>query len=286
MEVQRVGSPKMSGKCGEIGPEIQDRKTPAALLQGDVAQQKDACAPPRPEPKPKSPECEIPTKKRKTRRGKSKRRYPYPKNGRKSTKVIKPEAPYNSNQFLLEDHGNIEELDENLKHADRISTTSAGRTRDSSFSVDSEGEFYSSPDDEEQFLIKDFVDQYESVQAERLQSMSKDELIQEYLMLESKLELVSKRQRKRGPIDEGDSVSDPLVLQSEVERLTIENEALKRENAALRSKTCSSDSEDSETDSNDSCSGSSSSSCCSTGPASPVVDYAQTNGHSASVETV
>jgi hypothetical protein len=74
MEVQRVGSPKMSGKCGEIGPEIQDRKTPAALLQGDVAQQKDACAPPRPEPKPKSPECEIPTKKRKTRRGKSKRR--------------------------------------------------------------------------------------------------------------------------------------------------------------------------------------------------------------------
>ncbi|XP_068895479.1 protein HEXIM1 isoform X2 [Tenebrio molitor] len=212
--------------------------------------------------------------------------YPYPKNGRKSTKVIKPEAPYNSNQFLLEDHGNIEELDENLKHADRISTTSAGRTRDSSFSVDSEGEFYSSPDDEEQFLIKDFVDQYESVQAERLQSMSKDELIQEYLMLESKLELVSKRQRKRGPVDEGDSVSDPLVLQSEVERLTIENEALKRENAALRSKTCSSDSEDSETDSNDSCSGSSSSSCCSTGPASPVVDYAQTNGHSASVETV
>lgn len=207
--------------------------------------------------------------------------------------IHKPEAPYNSNQFLLEDHGNIEELDENLKHADQISTTSAGRTRDSSFSVDSEGEFYSSPDDEEQFLIKDFVDQYESVQAERLQSMTKDELIQEYLILESKLELVTKRQRKKGLPDGGGggsgdfSNSSSVDLQGEVERLTIENEALKRENAVLRSKTCSSDSEDSETDSNDSCSSSSSSSSCSSSPAaSPLVDYSQTNGHSASVETV
>ena len=200
--------------------------------------------------------------------------------------MIKPEAPYNSNQFLLEDHGNIEELDENLKHADRFSTTSAGRTRDSSFSVESEGEFYSSPDDEEQFLIKDFVDQYESVQAERLQAMSKDELIQEYLLLESKLELLTKRQRKRGAADEAElAAAAPADLQGEVERLTIENEALKRENAALRSKTCSSDSEDSETDSNDSCSSSSSSSSCSTAPPSPLVDYSQTNGHSAGVET-
>lgn len=172
-----------------------------------------------------------------------------------------------------------------MKNADQISTTSAGRTRDSSFSVDSEGEFYSSPDDEEQFLIKDFVDQYESVQAERLQAMSKDELIQEYLMLESKLELLTKRQRKRV----GENPNTSTDLQSEVERLTIENEALKRENAVLRSKTCSSDSEDSETDSNDSCSSSSSSSsssCCSTTPSSPLLDYSQTNGHSASVETV
>ncbi|XP_044264567.1 protein HEXIM1 [Tribolium madens] len=272
----------MSEKCEKNGPENPDGKTPATLPQGDVVQQKDACAPARNEPKPKSPECDIPTKKRKTRRGKSKRRYPYPKNGRKSTKVMKPEAPYNSNQFLLEDHGNIEELDENLKNADQNSTTS--RTRDSSFSVDSEGEFYSSPDDEEQFLIKDFVDQYESVQAERLQSMSKDKLIQEYLMLESKLELLTKRQRKREA-----TTNSSADLQSEVERLTIENEALRRENAALRSKTCSSNSEDSETDSNDSCSStsSSSSSCCSAeAPPSPVLDYSQTNGHSASVETV
>lgn len=181
------------------------------------------------------------------------------------------------------------ELDENLKHADKISTTSAPRTRDSSFSGDSDSEFYSSPDDEEQFLIKDFVDQYENVQAEHLQSMSKDELIQEYLMLESKLELLMKRQRKKGTADETEPATN-LTLQKEVERLTVENEALRRENAVLRSKTynCNSDSEDSETDSNESCSSSSSSSDsqCSTNPCSPVVDYTQTNGHSASVESI
>ncbi|RZC42931.1 HEXIM [Asbolus verrucosus] len=275
----------MSEERAGLGAKSPGGRTPGTLPQDDVVQQKDACAPARNEHKPKAADCDIPTKKRKTRRGKSKRRYPYLKNGRKSNKVIKPEAPYNSNQFLLEDHGNIEELDENLKHADQISTTSAGRTRDSSFSVDSEGEFYSSPDDEEQFLIKDFVDQYESVQAERLHAMTKDELIQEYLILETKLELLAKRQRKRAV--EGEAVGNPPDLQNEVERLTIENDALKRENAVLRSKTCSSDSEDSETDSNDSCSStSSSSSCCSTKPSSPVVDYSQTNGHSASVETV
>lgn len=218
-------------------------------------------------------------------------RYPYSKSGRKSTKVIKPEAPYNSNQFLLEDHGNIEELDENLKHADKFSTTSAARTRDSSFSVDSDGEFYSSPDDEEEFLIKDFVDQYESVHAERLQTMSKDDLIQEYLVLETKLEILTKRQRKRMQMDDVEAVNKAhRDLQGEVERLTIENEALKRENAALRSKNVSSNSEDSETDSNDSCSSTSSSSssstCSSTRQRSPIVDYSKTNGNSTGIETV
>lgn len=87
--------------------------------------------------------------------------------------MIEPEAPRNSNQFLLEDHGLIEELDDNLKMPPSL------RNRDSSFSVDSDGDFYSSPDDE-QFLIKDFDDQYESLHAERLQTMSKNELIQEY----------------------------------------------------------------------------------------------------------
>lgn len=203
-------------------------------------------------------EGELPPKKRKTRRGKCKRRQPYlkNKNTRRSNKLIKPEAPRNSNQFLLEDHGLIEELDDNLKMSPSL------RNRDSSFSVDSDGDFYSSPDDE-QFLIKDFDDQYESLHAERLQTMSKAELIQEYLLLESKLEQLSKQ------IQDEDS-EDKTDLKQQIERLTMENDQLKRENERLRNKNVT-DSEDSETDSS-SCSSSTScsTSTCSSRSRSPI----------------
>ncbi|XP_022903192.1 protein HEXIM1 [Onthophagus taurus] len=230
--------------------------------------------------------AEIPPKKRKTRRGKCKRRNVHPyKNELKTNKVHKPEAPYNSNRFLIEDHGNIDEIDEELRNTDQISTSTVTRTRDSSFSIDSEGEFYSTPDDEEEFLIKDFDDQYESLQAERLQSMSKNELIQEYLQLESRVESLTKRLRNRSDekINNGQQNVD---LQKEIERLKIENETLKRENETLknkiRSSSCTSDSEDSETDSSDSCSSTSSSSSRPT--TSPiVVDCSQTNGHSPAI---
>lgn len=237
----------------------------------------------------KATEGVVPAKKRKTRRGKSKRRnvHPYSKNYRKSNKVIKPEAPHNSNQFLLEDHGNIEELDQKLKCNDQAA---ASRTRDSSFSVDtidSEGEeeFYSSPDDEKEFLIKDFDDQYETLHAERLYSMSKNELIQEYLLLEAKVEQLTKRLMNNSNQENCEnSINNKVDFQSEIERLTIENERLRRENSDLKNKislSCSSDSEDSETDSSDSCSSVSSS--ISETSESPI-DYTQTNGHSPTLQ--
>lgn len=214
---------------------------------------------------PKKSDSEVPSKKRKTRRGKSKRHrnvHPYRKNNDKLlTKMIKAEAPYNSNRFLIEDHGDLESIDEELKKTDQASTSTVTRTRDSSFSMDSDGEFYSTPDDEEVFLIKDFDDQYESLQAERLQGMSKDELIKEYLMLEGKVELLTKRLRTK-PLNASDpsDLRAKCEVQKEIQRLTIENESLKRENDSLRSKVeSSSDSADSETDSSDTCSSSSSS---------------------------
>lgn len=227
----------------------------------DVVQQNDARAIVKPieaERRTKFNEGELPPKKRKTRRGKCKRRQQYlkNKNTRKSNKLIKPEAPRNSNQFLLEDHGLIEELDDNLKMSPSL------RNRDSSFSVDSDGDFYSSPDDE-QFLIKDFDDQYESLHAERLQTMSKNELIQEYLVLENKLEQLSKQ------LQDEDS-EDRTDLKQQIERLTMENDQLKTENEILRNKNVT-DSEDSETDSSSSCSSStSSSSTCSSRSRSPL----------------
>lgn len=271
--------------CANSNAENADLKSVDALPQDDVVQQQDACAT---DDKAKmSDGAAVPPKKRKTRRGKTKRRnYPYLKNYRKSNKVIKPEAPHNSNQFLLEDHGNIEELDQKLKCInDQASSSTITRTRDSSFSVDTvdsegDGDFYSSPDDDKEFLIKDFDDQYETLHAERLYAMTKNELVQEYLSLESKVEELTKQLLEKSANGDSDGRVD---LQSEVERLRLENERLRCENSELKSKisvSCSSDSADSETDSSDSCSSSSSSMSRSPSP----VDYSQTNGHSPSVE--
>lgn len=260
------------------------------LPQDDVVHLNTARATAKHDDSTKTNDVEIPPKKRKTRRGKCKRRnvHPYIKKEMKSNKVVKPEAPYNSNRFLIEDHGYNDEFDEDLKNTDQISTSTVTRTRDSSFSIDSDGEFYSTPDDEEEFLIKDFDDQYESLQAERLYAMTKNELIQEYLVLEGRVEQLTKRLKGKTPATENDNTSETNSNQQnddfrkEIERLRIENENLKQENETLKNKqmleSCTSDSEDSETDSSDSCSSTSSSSMSK--PPSPVPDCPQINGHS------
>ncbi|XP_066141011.1 protein HEXIM1 [Euwallacea fornicatus] len=231
--------------------------------------------------------AEAPPKKRKTRRGKSKRKAPYQKYGGKSRKVmkpriVKPEAPHNDNQFLFEDHGGFEELDERLKNIDQASTSSVvTQTRDSSFSIDSDGEeFYSSPDDEDEFLMQDFNDQYQSIQTEQLHKMSKQELINEYLALDNRNSLKNR--------DLEDTIAR---LQKELDKYCSEKEALQKEIEALKVKLetkqkSNCDSEDSETDSSDSCSSSSSvSSSESSGAGSlvgdgeSVVEVSYMNGH-------
>ncbi|XP_055531025.1 protein HEXIM1 isoform X1 [Wyeomyia smithii] len=90
-------------------------------------------------------------------------------------------VPYNTNRFLMEDH---------MPHV----LTPSGRTRDSSFSIDSEENyFYSLPEDEEEFLTKEFSSVYEDARSERLEGLSKSQLIQEYLQLEANYEQVTRR---------------------------------------------------------------------------------------------
>lgn len=142
---------------------------------------------------------------KKRRRGKSKRKLmkPYAKipwqDRRKNEKskrnnrfrkivLAKTHAPFNNNQFLMEIH---KPEPENTFH---ILRTPSARTRDSSFSVDSEENyFYSLPEDEEEYLTKEFSSVYEDAQSERLSNMSKDDLIQEYLLLEAKYDNLVKR---------------------------------------------------------------------------------------------
>ncbi|CAK1583498.1 unnamed protein product [Parnassius mnemosyne] len=143
--------------------------------------------------------------KKKRRRGKSKRKImkPFPKipwqerrkndqtkrnNRFRKIVLAKTHAPFNNNQFLMEIHKPVPEDNfHNLR-------TPSARTRDSSFSVDSEDNyFYSLPEDEEEYLTKEFSSVYEDAQSERLSNMSKNELIEEYLLLEAKYDNLVKR---------------------------------------------------------------------------------------------
>lgn len=271
---------------------------------------------------PKEKQCDGPAKK-KRRRGKSKRKILKPfmkvtwidkKRNEKSkrnrfrklvlTKAHAP-APFNNNQFLMEIHKPEQDND-----FQKVQTPSA-RTRDSSFSVDSEENyFYSLPEDEEDFLTKEFSSVYEDAQSERLASMSKTDLIQEYLLLEAKYDTLVKRTERskskqaddnkdtltdkdtsttdRSLVTDRDtsattssSISEEPSIQEYLQRLKeqeeqinllkIENDKLVVENEHLRKSHCSS-SEDSESDSS-----STSISCSSSSNASSVNNSAAIN---------
>lgn len=247
---------------------------------------------------------DIVAKKRKTRRGKPKHRKlkPYLKRvshqqrlrsqviGRKQTRLIaktnrQPPALYNTTQFLMEDHSDLPDLEQKLSEAASLEVCAAmfqkppaaPRTRDSSFSVDSdENYFYSSPEDEEEFLTKEFSTAYEDLHEERLSTLTKTDLIQEYRHLEAKMDLLTKRLRKNIPqMEERDSenknVSDSEIAkklklyQQRIDELIQQNEQLRRENEMLRTekRLCVSSSESSVDSESDSDSSSSSNQTCS-----------------------
>lgn len=254
-------------------------------------------------------------KKRKTRRGKPKYRklkpyakqqhhtYPQRTRCRSINRLIKkstqPPAPYNTTQFLIADHNDLPDLKEKL--AAEVTAKSElprafqkplapPRTRDSSFSVDSDEDyFYSSPEDEKEFLTKEFSSAYDDLQAERLSALSKYELIQEYIELEAKLEVVSKRLRSKNnqttderecdgkntatasTIIDTDLDKKLKIFQQKIDDLMQQNEQLKRDNEALKSKEMRSPSPESSVDSeSDSVSSNRSGCSCSGGSDSPA----------------
>lgn len=224
--------------------------------------------------------------KRKTRRGKAKRgkrsssSRPYTKSQWKFQNHVRigataaankrraqslsdhpPLVPYNTNRFLMEDH------------MPQVLTPS---------------------EDEEEFLTKEFSSVYEDARSERLESLSKTQLIQEYLQLEANFEQVTRRFKAVGAAggattrEENESAAVNVIeggggrrLEDRVRELTAENLELRRQlehasrigmvlsakssprpHAAtgierMDSSSCSSDSEDSESDSSSSSSSSS-----------------------------
>lgn len=256
-------------------------------------------------------------KKKKHRRGKCKRKpnKPYNKTAWTQRKNVQKEmmrvrsarakilamghtlVPCNTNQFLMEDHDVPQP---------RIPSA---RTRDSSFSVDSEDNYFMSlPEDEEDFLIKEFSSVYEDAQCERLNAMTKNELIQECILMESRLDHLTKtirnakseRMHKQSGNECDAATSEKLQEQAaRIQELLAENLELRRERDYFASvqRTISSTSTDSESDSSmhsSSMSSPSSSLEESTTEASPVIRNglvqsspdSQTRRRSSSLENV
>ncbi|XP_064472329.1 protein HEXIM1-like [Ornithodoros turicata] len=202
-------------------------------------------------------------KRKKNRRGKNKKRKwkPYYKlsweerreleerESRRANKVRAqmfahglPVAPYNTTQFLMEDHC-VQEPD--YEHI----VNGGHRHRDNSInsvnSIDSSDEFYSSPEDEDDFLQKQFSEAYDDIHAERLNSMSKTELVQEYLLLEDRVQDLEHklRESRTARLDvetqtTAEETEEQLqkisIFKEEIRKLADENVRIRAENKALR----------------------------------------------------
>ncbi|KAL1122809.1 hypothetical protein AAG570_003135 [Ranatra chinensis] len=217
---------------------------------------------------PRTSDVEHLERKKKTRRRKPKRKNPYNKQtseqrthkptGKRIYARKQPEAPYNSNRFLIEDHNDLQDFDVKLM---AVSANRPPRVRDSSFtSADSDEDFfYSSPEDEEEFLTKEFSNTYQDLHVESLTQMSKSELIQQVLQLEEKVDALEKRLESRiKPVERlKESDSGGGECGEEISTLELANEELQNENQKLRqqkkrSSSSMSSSVDSESDSSSS----------------------------------
>lgn len=195
------------------------------------------------------------TKKRRTRRGKPKHKKlkPYCKVKSLEERLAanrQPPAPYNTTQFLMADHNDLPDLEQQLSKVVTALDIPASqfqkpppatRTRDSSFSIDSNDDeyFYSSPEDEEEFLTKEFSSAYEALREERLNSLTKSELLQEYKLLEAKLDTLTKRLRNKGTpqVDGNDTESkNAPAADSEVVRKSSESKNISSADIELTKK--------------------------------------------------
>ncbi|XP_076332447.1 protein HEXIM1-like [Tachypleus tridentatus] len=153
-----------------------------------------------------------------------------------------PLAPYNTTQFLMDDHYIQEPNFEVINNGHRNSHHD--------YSGDSD-EFYNSPEDEDVFLQKQFSEVYDDIHAECLNSMSKNELIREYMQLEDRvealelelkdvkaesisLESVSDSEAQTLEVNEREQLEKIRIFREEIKQLTEENMLLRKENERMK----------------------------------------------------
>jgi len=185
-------------------------------------------------------------------------------------------APFNSTQFLMNDHVSeaVKHLNSTLnvkaKSTEAVDEESSidsslleqrpvrriTRARESSFSIDSDEDYYySSPEDEEEFLSKEFIKDYDNVRNDRLVDMSKAELINEYLQMEQKIEALEKRlsTSDKALNKSSDEMANTIQkFQNEIQRLESENDQLKKRKECTSCSCSDADSSSSSSSSSDS----------------------------------
>ncbi|XP_012887466.1 PREDICTED: protein HEXIM1 [Dipodomys ordii] len=149
-----------------------------------------------------------------------------------------PVAPYNTTQFLMDDHDQ-EEPDLKTGLYPKRAAAKSDDTSDEDF-MEEAGEEDGGSDgmggDGSEFLQRDFSETYERYHAESLQNMSKQELIKEYLELEkclSRMEDENNRLRLESKRLGGDDAR-VRELELELARLRAENLQLQTENELHR----------------------------------------------------
>lgn len=159
-----------------------------------------------------------------------------------------PVAPYNTTQYLMEDHIKNEEIAPDLHLEGHYHRNNSRESREGSGGgSESSEEFYSSNTDDEEiendssYQEHQFTETYDNMAAERLSNMSKDELIKDYVELESKLDRLEKRFQRRQMRSKGGESSGSLSSGGEeymdidaVRRFQEENKKLKEENKRLK----------------------------------------------------
>lgn len=137
-----------------------------------------------------------------------------------------PVAPYNTTQFLMDDHCKNEAISPDLHRHN---------SKDSNPSNDSESssEFY---DDEgnDGFQERNFIDTFNDIRMQNLMKKSKEDLVRDYVEIVTRLESVEENGKSGSSSLSNYGEKD--IDQEEYVRLQKENEKLKKENKSLLEK--------------------------------------------------
>lgn len=132
-----------------------------------------------------------------------------------------PVAPYNTTQFLMDDHESIS------PDLHRHNSNNSNQSNDSESSSD----FY---DDEENdgFQEKNFMDTFNDIRMQELMNKSKEDLVRDFVEIEMKLERIEEKRKAEcsSPEKESDFKREEYL------RLKKENERLRKEKEELLAK--------------------------------------------------